>query len=81
MPQYFFHTADHVRERDSIGVDLPDHAAARVEAVRFTGAILTDEPGHLTDGDKFRVEVTDQAKHLLFTVVTFTIDAPVAQPD
>ncbi|HEX8420593.1 MAG TPA: hypothetical protein VF638_11345 [Sphingomonas sp.] len=77
MPRYFFHSADHQRDRDTTGVELADHAAARIEAVRFAGCVLTDEPRVLEEGDQFRIEVTDEAQHLLFTVVTLTINAPV----
>lgn len=80
MPRYFFHAADGRRDRDSTGVELADHASARAEAIRFAGAVLTDEPEVLWEGGPFRIEVTDAAQHLLFTVVTLTIDAPIAEP-
>lgn len=76
MPHYFFHTADGERHRDPSGVDLPDDAAARVEAIRFTGAIMADEPDVLWDGRDFRMEVVDAAQRLLFTIITLAVDAP-----
>ncbi|WP_374942335.1 hypothetical protein [Sphingomonas sp.] len=76
MPHYFFHTANGERHRDRSGVDLPDDAAARVEAIRFTGAVMTDEPDVLWDGRDFRVEVTDAEQRPLFTIITLAVDAP-----
>ena len=59
MSRYFFHTADGRRDRDRQGTELPDNATARCEAVRFTGAILHDEPEKLWDGRDFRASEAD----------------------
>lgn len=79
MPRYFFHTADGSRQRDEEGTELRDQQAARTEAVRFAGALMGDRPDMLWDGHDFRVEVTDEAKHLLFTVITLVVDAPASE--
>lgn len=79
MPHYYFHTADGRRDRDRQGAELADHRAARKQAIRFAGAILDSEPEVLWDGRDFRVEVTDEAGQLLFTVITLAVDAPASE--
>ena len=81
MPRYFFHTADGVRERDTVGTELKDARAARVEAIRYAGAIINDTPDVLWDGRDFRVEVTDERQALLFTIITLAVDAPIMRSD
>lgn len=76
MPRFFFHTADGSRKRDEEGTELADLAAARIEAIRFTGMVLAGEPHHLWFHQDFRVEVTDETGLLLFTIITLAIDAP-----
>ncbi len=63
MPRYFFHTADGSRERDEEGTELPDHNAARREAIKLAGAVLSEQPDVLWHSRDFRVEVTDDAVH------------------
>ena len=79
MPRYFFHSADGARNWDEAGAELANDDAARIEAIRLTGAILKDEPDVLRHGHDFRVEVTDSRKRLLFTIITLAVDAPLAQ--
>ncbi len=78
MPRYYFHTADGTRDWDPDGVELADQGAARKEAIRFAGAVMTDEPDVLWDGRDFRVEVTNEQRHLLFTIITLAVDSPEA---
>lgn len=78
MPRYFFHTVDGGRDRDQEGTELSDNAAARKAAIRFAGAVLHDEPDVLWDGRDYRVEVTNEAGDLLFTIVMLSIDAPAS---
>ena len=76
MPRYFFNTADGHRDVDTEGLELPDHAAARIAAIRHAGAIMEHEPDVLWDGRDFRVEVTDERRLLLFTIITLAVNAP-----
>lgn len=75
MPRYFFHTADGGKHRDREGIDCPNRAAARREAIRYAGSVLHDEPDLFRDGRDFRVEVTDESQRPLFTVIMLAIDA------
>jgi hypothetical protein len=76
---YFFHTADGGRLHDRSGMKLAGKGEARKEAIRFLGSILGDEPDLLWDGRDFRVEVTNEAGDLLFTVIALAVDAPAAE--
>lgn len=75
--RYFFHTADGSRERDTEGVALASLHDARVEAIKFAGDRIAEQPDMLADGRPFRVEVTNEHGLQLFTVVTFAIDSTV----
>ncbi len=78
MPRFFFHTANGSRARDTEGIELPHPGAARKEAIRYAGAVLSNDPDVLWDGRDFRVEVTDDANLLLFTIIMLAVDAPAA---
>jgi UDP-glucose 4-epimerase len=75
MARYFFHTADGSCDRDEEGVELPDVQAARIEAIRYIGEMLTQHPDVLGDGHDFSVEVVNEDDTLLFKVITRGIDA------
>lgn len=76
--RYFFHTRDCTAQRDTIGVDLQDKAAARVEAIRQAGVVMADEPEVLWDGRELHVEVRDDRGLQLFDVVCYVMNAPAA---
>lgn len=76
MGRYYFHTASGSRQRDREGMECNDAHAARVEAIRFAGALMADEPDVLWDGRDFRVEVTDEDQRLVCTVISLAVDAP-----
>lgn len=76
MPRYFFTTADGTRDPDVDGTELPSLSAARIEAIKFAGEVLSDHPDMIWDGEDFRVEVSDEAGLLLFTVVAMAMDSP-----
>ena len=57
MPHYFFDTGDGDLDRDSDGVELIDDEAARLEAIRYLGAVLCDRPDELPREGIFRVTV------------------------
>ena len=76
MSRFFFHRADGAFDRDTEGTELPDLAAARVEAVRFAAESMRDKPDLVKEGHTFRVEVSDEAGLLLSTVVVMQLDAP-----
>lgn len=76
MPRFFFHLTDGTIERDQDGTELETLAEARIQAAIFAGGALREDPKHVWKGQELRVEVTDEAGDLLFTVITLAIDSP-----
>lgn len=76
MARYYFHTTDGTVERDTEGMECADLTEVRQRAIRYAGDIMSDEPEVLWDGRDFRVEATNEAGDLLFTIVTLAINAP-----
>ena len=76
MPRFYFNSADGGCDRDDEGVELADAAGARSEAIRYAGAVMRDNPDVIWDGHDFRVEVLDEDRRLVSTVVTLAVDAP-----
>lgn len=75
MGRYFFHTRDGHHEIDEVGVDLPDDAAAGLEAVRYGGSLLADDPHILRHDQLLRVECVDDTGRLLYTLLVTSVDA------
>ena len=73
MPRYFFHSEDGQLFHDNEGTQLADAAAARVEAVRFAGALLMDRPQALWESTRWRMLVTDERRTILFTIEVSTV--------
>lgn len=78
MPRYFFHVLDGCDYRDLQGTELADLNVARREAVRFAGALLTDEPDNFWGTDTWRMRVTDDYG---FTLFELTFSATDGAPD
>ena len=72
MPKYFFHSEDGHLLHDSVGTELDDAGAARIEAVRFAGELLEDRPQALWESTRWRLLVTDENSSILFTIEVFT---------
>ena len=73
MPRYFFHLADGAYTPDTEGTDLPDERAARTNAIAYMGEILKEDPNLLGNSGAFRIEVTDEAGALRYSLVTMAI--------
>ncbi len=68
MPRFFFHSEDGSLVHDEEGTELADTGAARVEAVRLSGALLIDRPQALWESTRWRLLVTDESGLILFTI-------------
>lgn len=75
MPRYFFHTSDGTRQYDDVGVELADDAAARHEAVRYSGSLLQDEPDIVQNEHGLRVNVVDEDGQVKFAIMVTALDA------
>lgn len=76
MARYYFNQINGVFKPDDEGLEFATLHDARVEAVRYAGEELRDNPNLVWDGQDFRVEVTDKDKLVLFTVIVTGVDAP-----
>lgn len=76
MPRFFFHRTDGFTEVDTVGTDLPDAAAAKMEAVRFAGETLRSNPHRLAEDDSLAIEVSDDAGLILFSVLVMAVESP-----
>jgi hypothetical protein len=77
--RFFFNLAGAVYDPDNEGTELASMADARIEAVKFAGQFLKDQPEVVWLGDELRVEVTDSNQLILFTVIVFGVDAAAAK--
>jgi hypothetical protein len=77
VPRYFFHISDGVLIPDLEGSELPDLAAARVEAVAVAGGMLRDHAPDFWRTCEWRVIVTDDAHFILFSLSCQALAAPV----
>ena len=73
MPRFFFHVHG---PPDELGVELPDLAAAKCEAVRFAGRLLCDQASEFWESADFHMTVTDERGLTLFTLQFHAFDAP-----
>ncbi|UAK25619.1 DUF6894 family protein [Sphingomonas nostoxanthinifaciens] len=69
MPRYYFHVLDGRDFIDLSGTELPDLFAARREAVRFAGALLSEKPDALWTNSEWTMQVTDETEHTLFRII------------
>jgi hypothetical protein len=78
MTHYFFNIIDGTRIEDEEGMDLPDLAAARDEAIRNARSIMADAiwSGRLPLDEV--IEIADRRGHVLTTV---PFKAAVELPD
>ena len=68
MPRYFFSCEGAETFTDNVGTDLPDDAAARLQAVTNAAEVLRDKPHQFTDSPLWRVFVTDQQGRTVFAL-------------
>jgi hypothetical protein len=69
MPRFFFNLEDHERLLDDEGTELPGTNEARIEAVKFAGEYLQDNPQLLADETQFRVVVEDENRTMILRIV------------
>lgn len=77
----FFNLAGATHDPDVQGVELRSLGDARVYAARYMGEVIRDRPDLVWTGGEMRVEVTDARRTVLFTIITFGVDAPAAMFD
>jgi hypothetical protein len=81
MPRYFFHTEDGTSHLDEDGLELPNHRAAQIEALKTLGQLLNDESSEVLDGHGLKLIVTDNSGLILFVLDLSAVTAPaIRQP-
>ncbi|MCS3932020.1 hypothetical protein M2175_007051 [Bradyrhizobium elkanii] len=60
MPRYYFHILNGKMLIDDVGVEVADTEAAKLEAVKYAGNVLTSEdPTDMWKGIPWELKVTD----------------------
>lgn len=72
----FFDLAGAVSDLDNLGLEADTIEEVRVAAARHIAEIIRDMPSLLWAGEGIRLEVTDENRTKLFTIVTSGTDAP-----
>lgn len=80
MPVYHFNVHDGSDFPDRDGIALPDLQAARRQALQLAGELLRDQGENFWNGEDWKVEVTDAANLVLFTILFAAFDAPAIAP-
>ena len=80
MPRYFFHIEDGAFTRDSVGVELPDDAAARIEGVRRTGECLALRPQKFWESRRWRILIAPEVGSALLGLEVTPVDGPYLIP-
>ena len=68
MPKYFFHVHNVEPSKDDIGEELVDDEAAWHSATMFAGEVMQDVDGRFRPGQKWSLEVTDEAGMPLYFI-------------
>ncbi len=76
IPLYHFNARDGVSIADEDGTELPNLYAARLEAIRYSGQLLSDHPDAFRIQSEWRIEVTDECGMILFAIHISAIEAP-----
>lgn len=76
MPRYFFHVCDGEKYQDRQGTELSDLSAARTEATRFLGGLLTNHADEFWNTGEWEMRVTDDKDLTLFQLTFYATDAP-----
>ena len=60
MPRYFFHNHNGESQIDEVGIELPDEAAAKKEAIRATSEMLHDLNEAFWSFPRYEMRVVDE---------------------
>lgn len=77
--RFFFNLAGAVHDPDDEGFELATMSDARMMAATEIALTLRDRPDLVWRGEEVRLEVTDEHRTLLFTVIVVGVDSPAAQ--
>ena len=72
----FFNLAGAIYDPDVDGFEVATLDQARVLAAQHVAEIIRDQPHLVWMGEEVRVEVSDERKLVLFTIMVSGVDAP-----
>jgi hypothetical protein len=75
MARYHFHIRDRQSLPDTVGIEMADLVAARVEAVRLSGEMLKWHAETFWNDGEWSLEVTDHTGLTLFTLYFLAVEA------
>jgi hypothetical protein len=78
MPLYYFHINDGETILDDHGTELPDLAAARLEALRTSRELAFSGHPHFWGGERWRIWVTDKPNATGSTLLAVEISGSLA---
>lgn len=78
MPQYYFHTRDGAYVIDDVGTELPSDAAAKIEAARLIGTLVSDDPDQIWADGSFHLEVTREDGSIVCGIACSAVAGPPA---
>jgi hypothetical protein len=80
VERYFFHLEDGTSIPDNEGTELPSLEAAKHAAVQLLAQTLCNAPSKFWNAETYRVNVTDRAGLILFTLeIVATVSPAVSQ--
>ena len=68
MPRYFFHCEGAAALRDTVGVEIADDQAARLQAIQFAGEVLVRSPSKFEQHPHWRMLVDNDAGETVFII-------------
>ena len=77
MARYHFNLSDGEFPADTQGVELHSLDLARQEALKRAGSLLSDAPDTFWSDPEWRLDVSDEAGMILFSLTIYGSDAPV----
>lgn len=81
MPLFYFHICDGRDPCDPEGIELPDVATAKREAVRLAGLALSDDADRVVARCGWTLDVTGGDGRLLYHVAVQTSDGRIPEPE
>lgn len=79
MARYFFHTENGDRHTDENGLELPDLAAVRREAIKSLSEMIKNRGERFWERNSFRLIVTDEKGLILYVLDVNGVEAPAVR--
>jgi hypothetical protein len=76
--RFYFNLAGAAYDPDNVGEELPNMQAARIHSVIHASEVLRERPELVWSGDEVRIDVTDENRLVLFTVIVVGVNAAAA---